>query len=109
MRFSANLNFDAGDIAAGDRGLLSDPERQQRFRENVPVALELARKIGCMRRNALVGVRLPELELEAQLEPARQNVAWAAEQAQERGASIMIEAVNTFEMDPIYWKRRPRR
>jgi hydroxypyruvate isomerase len=96
----ALFNLDAGDISAGDRGLLSDPDRAHRFRENVPVALELAAKVGCPRLNALVGVRLPELELEAQLELARQNVAWAAEQAQVQGASIMIEAVNTFENGP---------
>jgi hydroxypyruvate isomerase len=94
------FNFDAGDMAAGDRGLLSDPGRAYRFRENVPVALELAGKIGCTRLNALVGVRLPGLELEAQLELARQNVAWAAEQAQAQGACIMIEAVNTYENGP---------
>jgi hydroxypyruvate isomerase len=96
----ALFNFDAGDMAAGDRGLLSDPARARRFRENVPVALERAAKIGCTRLNALVGVRLPELELEAQLELARQNVAWAAERAQVQGASIMIEAVNTFDNGP---------
>jgi len=110
MRFSANLSFlfkDAPFVqrfararAAGDRGLLSDPDRQQVFRENVPVALELADKIGCRRLNALVGVRFPELELEAQLELARQSVAWAAEQAQAQGASIMIEAINKFENGP---------
>jgi hydroxypyruvate isomerase len=51
-------------------------------------------------RFALVGARLPELELEVQLELAAQNVTWAAEQAQVQGASIMIEAVNTFENGP---------
>ena len=96
----ALFNFDAGDMAAGDRGLLSDPARQARFRENVPVALELAGRIGCTRLNALVGVRRPELELEAQLELARENVAWAAEQASRQGASIMIEAVNSYENGP---------
>jgi hydroxypyruvate isomerase len=96
----ALFNFDAGDIAAGDRGLLSDPARQQRFRDNVPVALELAGQVGCPRLNALVGVRLPGLELEAQLDLARHNVAWAAEQAQAQGATIMIEAVNTYENGP---------
>jgi hydroxypyruvate isomerase len=96
----ALFNFDAGDMATGDRGLLSDPDRQDRFRENVPVALELARRIGCTRLNALVGVRRPELELETQLELARDNVAWAAEQARSQGASIMIEAVNSYENGP---------
>ncbi len=96
----ALFNFDAGDIAAGDRGLLSDPERQAVFRQNVPVALELAARIGCPRLNALVGIRLPGVELEAQLELARQNVAWAAEQARAQGASIRIEAVNSYETGP---------
>jgi hydroxypyruvate isomerase len=96
----ALFNFDAGDIAAGDRGLLSDPARQDVFRRNVPVALELAARIGCPRLNALVGVRLAGVELEAQLELARENVAWAAEQAQAQGASIMIEAVNSYENGP---------
>jgi hydroxypyruvate isomerase len=96
----ALFNFDAGNIPAGDRGLLSDPARQQRFRENVPVALELASRIGCRRLNALVGVRIAGLELEAQLELARENVAWAAELARAHGATIMIEAVNSYENGP---------
>jgi hydroxypyruvate isomerase len=96
----ALFNFDAGDIAAGDRGLLSDPDRQARFRDNVPVALELAGRIGCPRLNALVGVRLPEIELEAQLDLARENVFWAAGRARAQGADIMIEAVNSFENGP---------
>jgi len=96
----ALFNFDAGDMAAGDRGLASDPDRQARFRENVPVALELARRIGCTRLNALIGVRRPELELETQLELARDNVAWAAEQASGQRASIMVEAVNSYENGP---------
>jgi hydroxypyruvate isomerase len=96
----ALFNFDAGDMAAGDRGLLSDPSRETRFRENVPVALELAARVGCPRLNALVGLRRPELELEAQLELARTNVAWAAEQARAQDASIMIEAVNSYENGP---------
>jgi hydroxypyruvate isomerase len=96
----ALFNFDAGDMVAGDRGLLSDPDRQARFRENVPLALELAGRLGCTRLNALVGVRRPELEIETQLELARDNVAWAAEQASSQGASIMIEAVNSYENGP---------
>jgi hydroxypyruvate isomerase len=96
----ALFNFDGGDMAAGDRGVLSDPDRQARFRDNVPVALELAGRIGCPRLNALVGVRLAQMELEAQLELARENVAWAAERAGAQGASIMIEAVNSLENGP---------
>lgn len=96
----ALFNFDAGDMAAGDRGLLGDPERQQRFRENVPVALELAQALGCRRLNALVGHEKAGMEREEQLELARENVAWAADLAAGQGAEVMIEALNTFENGP---------
>ncbi|HUJ35887.1 MAG TPA: TIM barrel protein [Solirubrobacteraceae bacterium] len=96
----ALFNFDAGDTAAGDRGLAGVPDRRAQFREDVPVALELAVRIGCPRLNALVGVHQPGLEIEAQLEVARDNVAWAAEQARAQGADIMIEAVNSCENRP---------
>ncbi|HTX10330.1 MAG TPA: TIM barrel protein [Solirubrobacteraceae bacterium] len=43
---------------------------------------------------------LPGVRFSAQLELARQNVAWAVERAQVQGASIMIEAVNTFGNGP---------
>ena len=42
----------------------------------------------------------PGVELEAQLEVARENVAWAAERARAQDASIMIEAVNSQENGP---------
>lgn len=94
------FNFDAGDMASGDRGLLSDPERQQGFRDNVPVALELARSVGCPRLNALVGLELDGIGSAEQLELARTNVAWAADQAAPHDIEVMIEAVNTFENGP---------
>jgi len=96
----ALFNFDAGDMAAGERGLAGVPDRRARFRDNVPVALELAGRIGCPRLNALVGVHQPGLELDAQLELACENVAWAAERARAQGASIMIEAINSYENGP---------
>ena len=40
---------------------------------------------------------------------ARENVAWAAEQARAQGASITIEAVNSQRMDPTCSTRRLRR
>ncbi len=96
----ALFNFDAGDMPNGDRGLVSDPDRKQEFRDNVPVALELARKVSCPRLNALVGLEIDGMDREEQLELATENVAWAAEQAAEHGIEIMIEAVNTFENGP---------
>jgi hydroxypyruvate isomerase len=94
------FNFDAGDMAAGDRGLLSDPVRQAAFRDNVPGALELAQRVGCSQLNALAGLRLPGRELEEQLSLATENLRWAARQAAAVGAKVLVEAVNTFDNGP---------
>ena len=96
----ALFNFDAGDMAAGDRGLAGDPERQQQFRENVPVALDLARSLGCKRMNALVGHEIAGMDRDEQLALARENVRFAAERARQAGVTVMVEAVNTFENGP---------
>ena len=96
----ALFNFDAGDMPNGDRGLASDPARKDQFRGNVPVALELARAVGCPRLNALVGLAVEGMERDEQLALAADNVGWAADQAAEHGIEVMIEAVNTFENGP---------
>ena len=96
----ALFNFDAGDMAAGDRGLAGDPERQEQFRENVPVALDLARSLGCRRMNALVGHEIPGMDRDEQLALARENVRFAAARAESAGVTVMVEAVNTFENGP---------
>jgi hydroxypyruvate isomerase len=96
----ALFNFDAGDMAAGDRGLVSDPERQHLFWDNVPVALDLARALGCERINVLVGQEIPGLDREEQLALARENVRFAAEEAEAADVTVMVEAVNTFENGP---------
>src|SRR5919107_360179 len=76
----ALFNFDAGDMPAGDRGLLSDPVRAHGFRENVPVALDLAKRLGCDKLNALVGLERSPSEREAQLRLATENVRFAADE-----------------------------
>lgn len=96
----ALFNFDAGDMPAGDRGLVSDPDRAGRFRENVPVALELARRLGCRRMNVLVGHEKEGMGREEQLALARENVAFAADRAREASVTVLVEAVNTFENGP---------
>lgn len=97
---TALFNFLAGDMPAGERGLVSDPRRQDEFRASVPVALALADRLGCRRLNALAGHRLPGLEREQQLELAAANIAWAAKHAAAIGAEVLVEAVNTFENGP---------
>src|SRR5918997_701141 len=86
----ALFNFDAGDmLGAGDRGLVSDPEREGQFQENVPVALALARSLDCRRINVLVG-----------LEVAGKNGGFAADEARESGVGVMVEALSTLDNGP---------
>jgi hydroxypyruvate isomerase len=96
----ALFNFDAGDMASGDRGLVSDPSREEQFRENVPIALELARSLGCSRLNALAGQEIPRISCEEQLALARRNVTFAADEARKVGIEVLVEAINTFENGP---------
>ncbi|NTW02074.1 MAG: TIM barrel protein [Oscillochloris sp.] len=90
----ALINFEGGDLAAGERGLLNHPERQAEFRANVPVALDLAQRLGCRRLNALVGRWLPGEPYESQLARVRENLAWVCDKASRAGVTVLIEALN---------------
>ncbi|MCD6726756.1 MAG: TIM barrel protein [Solirubrobacteraceae bacterium] len=96
----ALLNFDAGDMPGGDRGLISDPARQEAFRANVPIALDLAATIGATKLNALAGHRIDSMAFDEQLSIARENVRFAADRAADIGVEVLIEAVNTIENGP---------
>ncbi|MFI5046694.1 MAG: hydroxypyruvate isomerase family protein [Acidimicrobiia bacterium] len=96
----AALNFDAGDMPAGDRGLLSDPSAHDRFRAHVPDALEIAAACGCRRMNALVGLRDERYPRDEQLDCARAHLRWMAPLAERHGVIVLIEAVNSFENGP---------
>ena len=96
----ALMNFSAGDMPAGDRGLAGDPGGAEEFLENVPVALELARSIGCRRMNVLLGHEAPGMGREEQLAVARENVGFAADEARASGIEVVVEAINTFENGP---------
>src|ERR1700691_3273327 len=58
-----SLNFHAGDMAAGERGIVSHPARTREFRENVYAAVEIAGRTGCTRLNAPYGLRVPGAEV----------------------------------------------
>jgi hydroxypyruvate isomerase len=91
------LNFDAGDMAAGNRGLLSRPADSARFRANIDVAVGFAESLGCTVLNALYGNRDPEVSLPEQREIATENLVLAAAAAERAGATVVIEALNSIE------------
>ncbi|RCG24992.1 hydroxypyruvate isomerase [Sphaerisporangium album] len=95
------LNFDAGDMAAGDRGLVSRPDGEARFLANVDVAAGFAGSLGCRALNALYGNRVPGLGDEAQRDLALANLSVAAAAAARAGATVVVEALNSYE-NPDY-------
>ena len=91
-----SLNFAAGDMAAGDRGLVSDPMKITEFRDNVDVCAGIAARTGCTVLNALYGNSPGRDEL------AVLNLMIAARAAaMEAGAMVVIEALNSKE-NPRY-------
>ncbi|MGR6922386.1 hydroxypyruvate isomerase family protein [[Actinomadura] parvosata] len=90
------LNFDAGDMAAGERGLLARPEGSARFQANIDVAVQLAGELGCPVLNALYG-NGPGTDREL----AVANLRRAADAARTIGATVVVEALNSHE-NPRY-------
>jgi hydroxypyruvate isomerase len=95
------LNFAAGDMPGGERGILSDPARSTEFRDNVEVAVGIAQALGTKAFNALYGNRLEGLEPEAQDTTASQNLAFAAAAAQRIDAVVLIEPVSGAAAYPL--------
>jgi len=91
------LNFAAGDMKAGDRGLAGDPARAADFRANVPVAIDLARRLGCGKLNALAGNATSDADRPGQLDLLAESVAFAADAAAAAGMRVMLEALNPLE------------
>jgi hydroxypyruvate isomerase len=92
------LNFHAGDMAAGERGIVSHPGRTREFRENVNAAVEIAARAGCTRLNAPYGLRVPGVPVEEQEAVAIDNLRFAAEAAAKAGASVLVEAINSVDI-----------
>jgi hydroxypyruvate isomerase len=87
------LNFNAGHMPSGDRGLLSSKATSQRFRDNIDATVGLAERLGCKTLNALYGNTTDDTDPELALE----NLALAAKAASRIGATVVLEAVNSFE------------
>jgi hydroxypyruvate isomerase len=89
----AALNFAAGDLAAGDRGLLSSRSGSPRFQENLDVCADIARRTGCHALNALYGNRADDTDPAL----AITNITIAAQVAWPVSATVVVEALNSHD------------
>lgn len=85
------LNLFAGDMPAGERGVLSVPGREREFRESLDVLTDIAERTGCQAFNALYGQRIPEFSPDRQDELALENIGVAAKAAAKVGGNLLIE------------------
>ncbi|MCP2339984.1 hydroxypyruvate isomerase family protein [Actinomadura rupiterrae] len=85
------LNFYAGDMPAGERGVLSDPARAAEFRESAGVLERIAERTGVRAFNALYGQRLDGVSAAEQDRVATQNLAFAARRVAAFGGTVLVE------------------
>ena len=91
------LNFVAGDMAAGERGLLSLPAGSAVFRDNIDACVGIAERTGCGVLNALYGNRADDVPEQQQDDLATENLALAASAAARAGATVVVEALNSYD------------
>jgi hydroxypyruvate isomerase len=92
------LNFFAGDLPAGDRGVVSWPGREDEFHESVRIAVDIGKRLGTKAFNALYGNRIPGAD---QDDLAARNLRHAAARVAEIGGTILIEPVSGAPAYPL--------
>ncbi|MEV6096059.1 TIM barrel protein [Nocardia sp. NPDC051981] len=95
------LNFFAGDMAGGDRGLVSWPSRSAEFKDNIDVTVGIGERLGTKAFNALYGNRVDHATPEQQDELAVENLAAAAVAASRIGATILVEPASGAPRYPL--------
>ncbi len=95
------LNFAAGDMPGGERGILSDPARVAEFRDNVDVVVGIGERLGTPAFNALYGNRIDGVDPAEQDAVAAENLAAAGRAAARIGAVVLIEPVSGAPRYPL--------
>jgi hydroxypyruvate isomerase len=95
------LNFFAGDMPAGDRGLVSWVGRESEFLDNIDVVAAIGEATGCKAFNALYGNRQPGIDGQAQDKLAVTNLVAAAKGVERIGGTVLLEPVSGTEAYPL--------
>lgn len=88
------FNIFPGDMAAGERGFLSQPGRQTDFRRTMEEALTYAQALQSPRIHVMVGNRLPAVDYRKQFDTILENLAWATPLAASAGVTLLVEPLN---------------
>ena len=100
------FNAPPGDWNAGERGLACLPGRQAEFRAGLQRALDYAHTLNCPRIHVMAGL-VPRGADRAELQRAYEdNLAWAAQQAQAAGRTLLIEPINPRDIPGFFLNRQ---
>jgi hydroxypyruvate isomerase len=97
----AGLNFFAGDMPGGDRGLVSWPARSVEFLDNIDVVAGIGERLGCKAFNALYGNRIDGESAQAQDAIGAENLATAAAGVARIGGTVLLEPVSGAPKYPL--------
>lgn len=95
------LNFFAGDMPGGDRGLVSWPARSGEFRDNIDVTVGIGERLGCRAFNALYGNRTDDDSPRTQDELGAENLTLAAQAAAGIDGVVLLEPVSGAPRYPL--------
>jgi hydroxypyruvate isomerase len=103
------FNATLGNWASGDRGLAALPGREHEFQAEFANAMRYAKEIGTRRLHVMAGVLPPDAPAELRERCHRtfvRNLRHAAEEAQPRGVTLLIEPINHRDMPGYFLNRQ---
>lgn len=92
------FDFPAGDWAAGDRGVASQPDRVGEFQDGVGTAVEYAKVLGCERLTVLAGKAESGVSATKMHETLIENLKFAAKAVEGTDIVVLLEAINTIDI-----------
>ncbi|MDN6201117.1 MAG: TIM barrel protein [Micrococcaceae bacterium] len=95
------LNFLAGEMPAGDRGIVSWIGREKEFADNIDVVAAIGQATGCRGFNALYGNRQDGQSAAEQDELALANLVAAARGVANIDGTVLLEPVSGTEAYPL--------
>jgi hydroxypyruvate isomerase len=99
------FNLPSGNWGAGERGIAASPDRVEEFRVGVRKAIAYAQVLGVPRLNCLAGKRVSGYSDEEHRNTLASNVRFASQALQGAKLTLMIEAVNHFDLPGFFLNR----
>ena len=100
------FNAPPGDWTAGERGLACLPGRQAEFRAGLKRALDYAHTLDCPRIHVMAGLAPAGADRAELQRTYEDNLAWAAQQAQAAGRTLLIEPINPRDIPGFFLNRQ---